>query len=121
MKILPAFLDRYISHSKHMSHTILYNKWVLYAVFVCVLLNVVHLVASDDLFSVVVLIISGFLTAFFSKNMVVIFCIALAVTFVVKYGARATLEGLDKLHPKKNKENQINKEITKNKIKDHKK
>ena len=48
---------------------------------------------QQDHMSVVIMVIVGLLTSFFSKNMVVIMCIALVVTNLLKYGTRLRSEG----------------------------
>ena len=72
---------------------ILYNKYLLYFVFAVALGNVVQLMNQRDHMSIVIMVVVGLLTSFFSKNMVVILCIALAVTNILKYGTKIRVEG----------------------------
>ena len=44
---------------------------------------------------VTVFVLIGFITSFFSKNMLVILCIALVATNILKHGSRAGMEGLE--------------------------
>ena len=73
--------------------SILYNRYLLYFVFAIALGNVVQLMTQQDHMSVVIMVVVGLLTSFFSKNMVVILCIALVVTNVLKYGTKLRVEG----------------------------
>ena len=73
--------------------SILYNRYLLYFVFAIVLGNVVQLMTQQDHMSLVIMVIVGLLTSFFSKNMVVILCIALVVTNILKYGTKLRVEG----------------------------
>ena len=76
--------------------TILYNRYLLYFIFVIVLGNVVQLMTQGDYLSMVIMVVVGLLTSFFSKNMIVILCIALVVTNLLKYGTKLRVEGFKK-------------------------
>lgn len=73
--------------------SILYNRFLLYFIFAITIGNVVQLMTQQDHTSVMIMVIVGILTSFFSKNMVVIMCVALAVTNVLKYGTQIRTEG----------------------------
>lgn len=73
--------------------SILYNRYLLYFIFAVTIGNIVQLMTQQDHMSVVIMVIVGLLTSFFSKNMVVIMCIALVVTNLLKYGTRLRSEG----------------------------
>lgn len=73
--------------------SILYNRYLLYFVFAIALGNVVQLMTQQDHMSLVIMVVVGLLTSFFSKNMVVILCIALVVTNILKYGTKLRVEG----------------------------
>jgi len=75
----------------------IYNKTVLYLIFVIALTNLFVLFQQEDIFSILFFLLVGFLTSFFSKNMVVILCICLFFTNVLKYGRSAAghTEGFD--------------------------
>jgi len=75
--------------------SILYNRYLLYFIFAIALGNVVQLMTQQDHMSVVIMVIVGLLTSFFSKNMVVILCIALVVTNILKYGTKLRVEGFE--------------------------
>lgn len=79
--------------------SLLHNKYVLYLIVLASVLNILLLANGKDFNSVVIFIIVGFLTSFFSKNMIVILLIALLFTHGIKYGNKVIrkegLEGLE--------------------------
>ena len=80
--------------SKH----ILYNKYVLICIFILAISNIIQFVLERDYFSTAILILVGFLTSFFSKNMVVIMVIGMVVANILKFGTKITnpwKEGFD--------------------------
>ena len=80
--------------SKH----ILYNKYVLIFIFILAIGNIIQFVLERDYFSTAILILVGFLTSFFSKNMVVIMVIGMVVANILKFGTKITnpwKEGFD--------------------------
>jgi hypothetical protein len=72
---------------------ILTNKWVLYFIFVIGIFDVINFYQSGNITSVAIFFIVGFLTAFFSKNMIVVIVAAIAVTHLITYGNKVS-EGL---------------------------
>lgn len=86
---------------------LLTNVYVLYFVSVIALLDLFYLIMSSEFTFVAIFILIGFLTSFFSKNMIVILCIAASFTNVVKYGNSAGIkrEGLS------NNENEEHKDV----------
>lgn len=86
--------------SKHMSAKstgsgLLYNKVVLYVAFVVSLINLLIWLVAGDIINVVVFLLVGFLTTFFSKNMVVVLVFALVISNVVKFGLSIGQEGFE--------------------------
>jgi hypothetical protein len=75
------------------SGRILTNKWVLYFIFVVGMFDVVQFYQRGNMTAFALFFVVGFLTQFFSKNMVVIIVTAIAVTHLVTYGNRMS-EGL---------------------------
>jgi len=75
---------------------ILHNKIVLYVVFFIALADLFLLASTKEFAYAFMLIVVGFLASFFSKNMIVILCIALAFTNIIKYGTKIrTSEGFE--------------------------
>ena len=73
--------------------SILYNRYVLYFVFAVAVGNIVQFMMQQDHISVLLMVVVGLLTSFFSKNMVVIMVVALVVANVLKYGTHLRVEG----------------------------
>jgi hypothetical protein len=72
---------------------ILYNKYVLYFIFLVALGYLIILLMLNDFYTFFIFILIGFLTSFFSKNMVVILSLAMSVSFILKYGTNIRQEG----------------------------
>ena len=77
------------------SGKILYNKWVLYFIFIVGIYDIIHFYQRGNITAVVIFFIVGFLTSFFSKNMIVVIVSAIAVSHIVAYGNKMT-EGFEK-------------------------
>ena len=85
-----------LSNLKYNFAPLLRNKVVLYAFLAMTLVQVLFFVNSGDIAAVVTLGLIGFLTSFFSKNMIVIMFVALTVSSLLQYGIRANAhEGLE--------------------------
>ena len=76
------------------SGKILYNKWVLYFIFVVGIYDVIHFYQRGNVVAVAIFVIVGLLTSFFSKNMIVVIVSAIAVSHIFAYGNKMT-EGLE--------------------------
>lgn len=76
------------------SGRMLNNKWILYFIFVVALYDVIHFYQRGNLVAVAIFFIVGFLTSFFSKNMLVILVMSIAVSHLVAYGNRMS-EGME--------------------------
>ena len=70
------------------NNAIIHNRFILYYIFFIALADLYYLTVAGDFFSVSIFILIGFLTSFFSKNMMIIFFIALTVTNILKYGTK---------------------------------
>jgi hypothetical protein len=68
---------------------LLQNRVVLYVFFFLAIADLFYLANLRDFTTVTIIVLTGFLTSFFSKNMIVILCVALSVGHVLKYGAGA--------------------------------
>ena len=69
---------------------VLNSVFVLYFILILALFNLFYLVSSANYMFASIFIITGFLTSFFSKNMIVILCIALTITNVLQFGKIAS-------------------------------
>ena len=105
-KQTPSFL-RKIWKFKYNFNPILQNQFVLYFLFLLALVQIVYFLNIFDLRSVIFFLIVGFLASFFSKNMIVILFITLALTNIMKYGVRPSFEGMEnEEEEKKEKKNE---------------
>jgi len=96
MNSVKNFLNKSIpkSSNKIMSmNSILYNRFVLYIFVFMAIINFMFFASTNDIRSLVTLLIVGFLTSFFSKNMIVILFISLVFTHILKYGTNIS-EGM---------------------------
>jgi type III secretory pathway component EscV len=82
----PFKWSSFVAETSMRGNIILHNQCLLYFIFVIALGNFYYLMISSDFVSLVIFILVGFLTAFFSKNMIVILCVAMAITNILKYG-----------------------------------
>jgi len=78
--------NSWIVRNFHFRH-LLKNTLVLYFLFFLSIGNLLTLAFHGDGFFAAIFIIAGFLTSFFSKNMIVILFVAISVTNLLKYGS----------------------------------
>jgi hypothetical protein len=67
-------------------NSLLYNRFVLYFVFVLALFQLYTFSVSGNMGLAISFLLVGFLTSFFSKNMTVILVISLAFTGILQFG-----------------------------------
>lgn len=77
------------------NNAIIHNKYILYIILFIALVDLHYLTVSGDFVSISIFILIGFLTTFFSKNMLVILFIAVTVTNILKYGSKIRQEGFE--------------------------
>ena len=77
---LPKFMDK-----KNVSK-MLENKYVLYFVFILAIINLFGYMITGNFNSIVFFVLVGFLTTFFSKNMILILTVPLVLTSVLMVG-----------------------------------
>lgn len=77
-------LQKKILYSNY--NKILHNRFILYFVLFISLVNLLALAVSGSYSFIIIFILVGYLTMYFSKNMMVILIIALAVTNILRYG-----------------------------------
>ena len=65
---------------------LIHNRFVLYSVFLIALIDFLYLVYINDNESASLFGVIGILTAFFSKNMIIILSVAVIITNILKYG-----------------------------------
>ena len=77
---LPKFMDK-----KNLSK-MLENKYVLYFVFILAIINLFGYMITGNFNSIIFFVLVGFLTSFFSKNMILIITVPLVLTSVLMVG-----------------------------------
>ena len=70
------------------------NKWILYFVLFVSIVDLFNFFTIGDTTAIAIFIVAGFLTTYFSKNMLVILIVSIVVTHIMRYG-NASLEGMD--------------------------
>ena len=77
------------------NNALIHNKFVLYLIFIISLGNIFYLTMAGDVLTISLFALIGFITSFFTKNMVVILVIALTISFVLKNGTDLNHENFD--------------------------
>jgi hypothetical protein len=77
------------------SKTLLHNNFVLYTVFAIAIINFFSYLSAGDMKHTIIFLLTGFVTSFLSKNMVVILCIAMAITNIMKVATSGGREGME--------------------------
>ena len=91
---------------------ILYNRFVMYFILVLAIADLLFLAVGGELMLVATFLLIGFVTSFFSKNMVVIMTVAMATVNIIRFGTGQKFEGLeneDEDKEKKEKEEEAKK------------
>lgn len=89
---------------------LLHNRVLLYAFVIIALLDLFYFAQIRDNMSIAAFVLVAFITTFFSKNMIVVLCIALVVTHILKFGVRTVSEGFAEGVDKEEEEGLENKE-----------
>jgi hypothetical protein len=82
-------------NSKNQITNLAHNKFVLYFLLLVSLANLYYLVMNGEHMFAVIFILVGFVTSFFSKNMIIILFIAVCITSILKCGGSCIKEGFD--------------------------
>jgi len=77
------------------NNVVLHNRYVLYILNLIALVILFHLLLERDVLHVIIFFLIGFLTHFFSKNMIVILFTSILVTSIMKYGINIKKEGME--------------------------
>lgn len=67
------------------TYLFLHNWWVLFALFLLAMLMIIYLACHQDLLSILVLFLVGFIVYFFTSNMVVVITIAIVFTGLIRF------------------------------------
>ena len=95
------------------NNLIMHNRYFLYTLLILSLANLYYFSISEDYISVAIFIIIGFLTTFFSKNMIIILFFSLIFTNILKYDPSSRQEGLDNINNEEDTEDTEDDEDTK--------
>lgn len=83
---------------------IIYNKYVLYVVFLAALIDLLYSAVKEDYTYCILFVLVGFLVAFFNKNMTVILTLTIATSTILRNLIRGTgvnVEGFEEELEKK--------------------
>jgi len=80
------FSSTFVNNLSVSSNKLLYNQVVLYFIFIVVLLNLFYLAVDKDYITISIALLVGFITSFFSKNMIVILFMALTISNMLRVG-----------------------------------
>lgn len=70
------------------------NKWILYAILFISVVDLFNFYSKGDATAIAIFLVVGFLTTYFSKNMLVVLVVAIAVTHIARFGS-ASVEGME--------------------------
>lgn len=85
-------------NKSEVNKNILYNKYLLYFIFIISFGNFFIELMKNNMYFVVIYIIIGLLTSFFNKNMIVILSMAVIFANILNYGNMSTVEGYEDEH-----------------------
>lgn len=86
MKFLSNFVEKIKKNKMTIGNGILYNKYLLYFILLISFIDLLYYAIAKKYIFIIIFFIIGYLTHFFSKNMTVIMCIALAFTNILSIG-----------------------------------
>ena len=98
---------------------LLNDKNVLYVVFVLAILNILGYLLVQNTEAVAFFLITGFLTTYFSKNMIIVLIVAMVTTSLFT-ATRKTIVMTEAMSNKSQEQSQSNKNSIKSKIKENK-
>ena len=76
---------------------LLKNQFVLYFFLFITIIDLLYLINVQDTNSLVIFATIAFVTTFFNKNMIVVLCLALVITHIVKHGSKSYQDGFSQL------------------------
>ena len=98
---------------------LLNDKNVLYVIFVLAILNILGYLLVQNTEAVAFFLITGFLTTYFSKNMIIVLIVAMVTTSLFT-ATRKTIVMTEAMSNKSQEQSQSNKNSIKSKIKENK-
>jgi hypothetical protein len=85
-------------------YALLNNRVLLYFILFLSIVDLLFFSVVGEYMFVGIFIIIGYLTSFFSKNMMVIFTIAMVATNIIRFGRHASVEGMEDQEPEPNQD-----------------
>ena len=76
------------------NNKLLTNQYILYIMVIIAVFDIFNSAINQDITSVILLFLIGFLTSFFSKNMIVVIFVAVVLSNALKMVNRGKVEGL---------------------------
>jgi hypothetical protein len=76
------------------SSGMLNNKWILYTILFISIIDLFNFYSKSDTTAIAIFLVVGFLTTYFSRNMLVVLVVAIAVTHIARFGT-ASMEGME--------------------------
>ena len=70
------------------------SRVLLYFILFLSFADLLFFATAGEYVSIIVFIIVGYLTSFFSKNMMIIFTVAMVCTNIIRFGRDSSLEGM---------------------------
>jgi hypothetical protein len=70
------------------------NKWILYTILFISIIDLFNFYSKSDTTAIAIFLVVGFLTTYFSKNMLVVLVVAIAVTHIARFGT-SSIEGME--------------------------
>jgi hypothetical protein len=64
---------------------LLHNKFVLYIVFFISIVMIFYYLVKNEINYIIVFLLVGFLTSFYSKNMIIILLLSIVITSLLKH------------------------------------
>uniref|UniRef100_A0A6C0JK62 Uncharacterized protein n=1 Tax=viral metagenome TaxID=1070528 RepID=A0A6C0JK62_9ZZZZ len=92
MNSVTSFLNKNIKMSGNYG-SILQNRFVLYFFCFLAIVDVLYFATTNDIQSFITILIVGFLTSFFNKNMIIVLFMAITITHVLRFGTSVS-EGM---------------------------
>ena len=70
------------------------NRYVLYFFFFLAIVDISYFINTRDFKSLMVFVLIAALTSMFNKNMIVVLCLSLVTTHIIKFGSKSYQEGM---------------------------
>ncbi len=94
-------------------YAVLNSRILLYFILFLSVVDLLFFAIAKEYISIIIFILIGVLTSFFSKNMMVIFTIAMVCTNILRFGSESSFEGMtDDTDDEKKLDDELKKELS---------